>query len=606
MRSQLADAHSILVTAYGESQDDTADRLPTMLASVCAKTPDQQAEFLKCFEPLFTPHRRSPGTRRQPIVSIHVQKVRRPFWIVGLLGLVAISLVAMVASWRMFQGEPAQLYPPLPAGSTVPALGTPGEGTTAISNLNFSYFRVDERPGYQIVRAIILSLPFVAISLWLLSRWRKRQLWIERRNTFERTNLDSIRLSSSVGPSFAGREVHLASQGLRQQRSTNTLEFDPVRTVSATAKAAGLFSPVWRQRLRFPEYVFLIERQSIHDHVARLMDLVVERLRMEGVPAERFYFQDSPNVLLRDDKDYSLLNLTELSAKRHDHPLIVLGSADGFFHPLSDRLSSLITRALAPLQVRYILSTRPLPEWSWRELSLLEAGFSLATARTGLQAIASHISSTRVEGGQLLEGILVEVPKRRENEVEPLREARQAPDASMEMRGTTAANFGTRASQARFVPAPSERAPLDYVDRPEVTAPLLAYMLSEEPSPNGRPMIGVILGPGGIGKTTVAAWLIWRPEIEDRFRDGLIWISLGKDPPDAITVITDCISQIEPSLKAKVTLEAARAELAALLQDRSVLIVIDDVWPGRSTGVAKALMVPSARSSEMDPRSGTA
>jgi NB-ARC domain len=43
-------------------------------------------------------------------------------------------------------------------------------------------------------------------------------------------------------------------------------------------------------------------------------------------------------------------------------------------------------------------------------------------------------------------------------------------------------------------------------------------------------------------------------------------------------------------------LEAARADLAAMLQDRSVLIVIDDVWPGKSATVAEALIVPSNRS----------
>jgi hypothetical protein len=103
-------------------------------------------------------------------------------------------------------------------------------------------------------------------------------------------------------------------------------------------------------------------------------------------------------------------------------------------------------------------------------------------------------------------------------------------------------------------------------------------------------------GLGGIGKTTVARWLIWQPEIEQRFRDGRIWVTLGNEPPEAITKINDCVSQLDPTFKTKTTVEAARADLAALLQDRSVLIVIDDVWPGKSADVAKALIVPSAGS----------
>jgi hypothetical protein len=107
-------------------------------------------------------------------------------------------------------------------------------------------------------------------------------------------------------------------------------------------------------------------------------------------------------------------------------------------------------------------------------------------------------------------------------------------------------------------------------------------------------MISAVHGLGGIGKTTVARWLVWRPEIERRFPDGRIWITLGNEPPEALTVINDCISQLDPAFKARATVEAARAELATLLQDRSILFVVDDVWPGKSADVAKALLVPAA------------
>jgi hypothetical protein len=103
-------------------------------------------------------------------------------------------------------------------------------------------------------------------------------------------------------------------------------------------------------------------------------------------------------------------------------------------------------------------------------------------------------------------------------------------------------------------------------------------------------------GIGGIGKTMAARWLIWRPEVKRRFPDGQVWVTLGSEPRDAATVVNDCASQLDPTLKTKATVEAARADLAALLQDSSVLFVIDDVWLGNCAEVAKALMVPSPRS----------
>jgi hypothetical protein len=144
---------------------------------------------------------------------------------------------------------------------------------------------------------------------------------------------------------------------------------------------------------------------------------------------------------------------------------------------------------------------------------------------------------------------------------------------------------------------PSEQAPVGYVDRPELTGPLLAHLLDDEPLPKGRAMISAVHGLGGIGKTTIARWLVWRPEIERRFRDGRIWVTLGNEPEDALKIISDCVSQLDPvALKTKATVEAARAELATLLQNRSVLFVVDDVWPGKSASVAKALLVPSSYS----------
>jgi NB-ARC domain-containing protein/apoptotic protease-activating factor 1-like protein len=154
-------------------------------------------------------------------------------------------------------------------------------------------------------------------------------------------------------------------------------------------------------------------------------------------------------------------------------------------------------------------------------------------------------------------------------------------------------------SASLCVPVPGTQAPVAYVDRPELTGPLLIHLLEVGPKPRGRAIISAVHGLGGIGKTTVARWLVWRPEIEERYRDGRIWVTLGGDSdlPDAIAVISDCVSRLDPAIRSKTTVDAVRADLAALLQDKAVLFVIDDVWPGKSAEVAKALIVPSLHSS---------
>jgi NB-ARC domain len=61
-------------------------------------------------------------------------------------------------------------------------------------------------------------------------------------------------------------------------------------------------------------------------------------------------------------------------------------------------------------------------------------------------------------------------------------------------------------------------------------------------------------------------------------------------------VVSDCVRQFDATMQVKATLEMARADLSALLRSKVALIVIDDVWPGKSAEVAKALLVPSLHS----------
>jgi hypothetical protein len=147
-----------------------------------------------------------------------------------------------------------------------------------------------------------------------------------------------------------------------------------------------------------------------------------------------------------------------------------------------------------------------------------------------------------------------------------------------------------------LVPVSSESSPPNYVDRPEITRPLLIHLLDDASAPYGRAMISVVHGLGGSGKTTVARWLIWQLSVRERFRDGQIWITIGREPSNALAITNGIISQLH-GVKPQTTEEAAKRVLTTLLQDRAILFVIDDVWYENSLSaeVAKALIVPSPR-----------
>jgi hypothetical protein len=82
----------------------------------------------------------------------------------------------------------------------------------------------------------------------------------------------------------------------------------------------------------------------------------------------------------------------------------------------------------------------------------------------------------------------------------------------------------------------------------------------------------------GVGKTSTAIWIAHDPDIRAAFPDGVLWASLGEKPT--------LLAQLgawgrhlgsDVPLRAA-TLREATDALTALLRDRHMLLVVDDVW----------------------------
>jgi hypothetical protein len=91
-------------------------------------------------------------------------------------------------------------------------------------------------------------------------------------------------------------------------------------------------------------------------------------------------------------------------------------------------------------------------------------------------------------------------------------------------------------------------------------------------------VLTAIKGWPGVGKTTIASALAQDAEIKKAFPDGVLWVSLGKEPNLFSEIATwgRALGTVE-LLRAR-TLEEAQAQLTALLRDKRLLIIIDDVW----------------------------
>lgn len=92
-----------------------------------------------------------------------------------------------------------------------------------------------------------------------------------------------------------------------------------------------------------------------------------------------------------------------------------------------------------------------------------------------------------------------------------------------------------------------------------------------------RPMT-VVQGWPGVGKSAIVAALAHDPDIVQAFPDGVLWTSLGEAPNllAELTVWAEAFHLTSPGQAPQ--LETITAQLTAVLRDKRMLLIIDDLW----------------------------
>lgn len=119
--------------------------------------------------------------------------------------------------------------------------------------------------------------------------------------------------------------------------------------------------------------------------------------------------------------------------------------------------------------------------------------------------------------------------------------------------------------------------PRYFVPRPEITNRLKTNLLSRNPGAPGVLNIHALLGLGGIGKSTVATALAYDLEVQQQFADGILWATLGQQP-DILFLLSNWIQTLGDFDYCPTSIKAASTHLRSLLVDKSVLLILDDVW----------------------------
>jgi len=125
------------------------------------------------------------------------------------------------------------------------------------------------------------------------------------------------------------------------------------------------------------------------------------------------------------------------------------------------------------------------------------------------------------------------------------------------------------------VPFMAPDLPNGFIERPELFGQLLRSLL--ETGRQDLALTTALHGAGGLGKTTLAAALCHHDETLVNFDDGILWITLGKNPNvhEGLTKLYAALTGERPGF---VDQEDAAFHLAEKLEEKNCLIVIDDVW----------------------------
>jgi PASTA domain len=438
---QITQAHNLLITlaAHGYLLE-YPQRLSTYLAPVLCSTPEEQEVFYQRFK---------QWLGRQPLLiadevtedekgSFEEQVTERPlaerprallrrlsFPIAAALFILIIALIVWVR-WRPAQQQTTQ--------SVTPAASTPTPGTakatpvptpTQASNSGSATTATPARPEatqttpaqtqtptqqptgtpqavasrtasttyFDLLLAAVL-LPLLLVSVWL--SWRAiRRLQLERWRTRKKPELKRLPVKNTEDYLFIDATFRRLSQELRRHRLLVTNALDANRTVEATVRAGGMFTPLYGLQRLTPDYLVLIDRSNYRDQQANFDEEIIVRLKREGVFVQHYYFDADPRILRKEEPLSPYLKLQELSALHHEHRLIIFSDGEGLINPLSGEPHRWL-EMFADWPFRVILT--PELYWGYREQALADMGFIVLPAdEDGLAALMEFAHSGRIQ-----------------------------------------------------------------------------------------------------------------------------------------------------------------------------------------------------------------
>ncbi len=407
---QISSAMALLAAAHADPTDNIARaRFRQRVTAVLATSADSAARL---GDRLATCHDSKPVSVEQPTSPTIVEQepVAKTLFLkwamsVTIVAALFVAILAGYTYWKSTENGREQTGAP-----AAPSTGTGLSNTKQPGSYIVQTTVVKTTPVSPLLiplQLVLLIAPPASFLAWLLRAWYRRRArltpFTNPTAAKETTELSSIDATAGL---FVSPEFRKSAQALHRHMRLPSQRLNAKRTVALTVRRAGYFTPAYAERRLIPNHLVLIERKSIHDHLATLFELAVQRMRSDGVEAEVFYYSRDPQLLVtqptqRDRPD--LISLQELSRHFDTERIVVLGPTDAFLNPFS-RAPMPWIEDFTRWSQRAILHSGHKSLWDPGEVELSQTGWLLGTARQASLPILADRFSADVRGDPLLEG----------------------------------------------------------------------------------------------------------------------------------------------------------------------------------------------------------
>jgi WD40 repeat protein len=254
-----------------------------------------------------------------------------------------------------------------------------------------------EKTNWLLAASVSVAAGIASYLFLLVADRLRRRLVLKRLPAEKRPDLLKLAVASQWPEAFTGQQLRRLVGGLRRPREQDVLEMDATQTAQASARAAGVFSPVMVHRKQMPEYVVLINRKSADDHQAKIFYSLMEQLQQYDVSLVCYYFRNDPRVCWRSDNPLHRLLLSELAVIHHASTLFLCSESALCFDPISGKPESWVKK-IEEWPNRVLFTPDPPYHWTRREWSLTAAGMIILPATaTGLKIYAELSEDWRIE-----------------------------------------------------------------------------------------------------------------------------------------------------------------------------------------------------------------